>query len=112
MGDEPAQRLRRMHNIGIRQKKIFERMVKSPGDRDALAKRPQLAGPSGGQRRPGYDCHSILRTAIGRHAPGEVCCAVAAVIVDQDDRPRPRVVLTEQRIEASADAVGLIARRS
>src|SRR5262249_56546854 len=37
--------------------------------------------------------------------------AIAAIVVDQDDRPPAAIVLREQRSDAGADAVRLVARR-
>src|SRR5262249_1767182 len=42
-----------------------------------------------------------------RHLGG----AIAAMVVDQDDRPPAAIVLREQRSDAGADAVRLVARR-
>src|SRR5215470_5485699 len=87
-------------------------MIAGPGSRDALAQGPQLASPSVGQRRPRNDRKPILSITIGRSALRNVCGAVAAVVVDHDDRPGPRIVLTEQRGEALADDIALVTRRN
>src|SRR5262249_11529704 len=50
--------------------------------------------------------------AIGCGAPRNIRRAVATVVIDDDDRRGPGIVLTEQRGEALADDIGLITRRN
>src|SRR5262249_54014170 len=75
---------------------------------DALLCRPELARPSRRQAPAPHHAQSLvgIRNPV-RHFGG----AIAAIVVDQDDRPPAAIVLREQRSDAGADAVRLVARR-
>src|SRR5579883_623369 len=96
ISNEPPQHLRRIDNIGIRQKKIVDRVIKGVGRCNPLAQRPELAGPSAGQRGPRHDPEPVLSITIGCGVAGHSRGAVAAVVVNHDDRPSPLIVLSEE----------------
>src|SRR5216684_1052153 len=70
--------------------------------------------------RPELACPSCRQAAAPHHAQSRVGVrnparnfggAIAAIVVDQDDRPFTAIVLREERSDAVADAVRLVASR-
>src|SRR5260370_31126862 len=91
------------------------------GDLDALLEGPKLPGPAGGQGTARHHIEQIplsnpppregrereRRSSLKRDGSG----AVAGTIVHQDDSPFARIVLLQERADASPDALRFIARR-
>ena len=106
--DQPADGIGRMHDVGVGEQQIIGRLRQRRCGIDALLCRPELACPSHRQAAAGHHAQSLVGIRNpARHFGG----AIAAVVVDQNDRPPAAIVLREQRSDAVADAVRLVARR-
>src|SRR5712691_11565996 len=96
-----------MHDVGIGEQEIIRRLRERHRGIDALLDGPELAGPSRWQAASRHHPQTLARPGS---AQGDRGGAIAAIVVDQDDRPRARIVLRQQRADAGGDAVGLVAR--
>ena len=89
-----------MHDVGVGEQQIIRRLRQRRRLLDALLHGPELAGPPGRQGSAGHDIGAaLLRSLRGAgHSGG----AVAAVVIDQDDRPTARIVLLQKEPMLSA----------
>ena len=96
-----------MLDIGVGKQKIFGPKVF--GRRNALVLRPQLSGPA--RRRPFALDHR--HPAVGKgfcSVHGIRCCAIAAIVVNNDKLKLACIILPQQRPHACCDVFRLIAR--
>ena len=77
---------------------------------DALLLRPGLPHPSRRRRLPGHDREPTGRAALLRRLQRDRGGAIAALVIDQNDRERAGIGLAEQGADAFRDAFGFIAR--
>ncbi|CAM5442925.1 hypothetical protein SAFG77S_04598 [Streptomyces afghaniensis] len=97
-----------MRDVGVRQQQVLG--VTRACQADAVAHRPQLAGPAGGrlarrvhrQRQPAVPPRQFSRQFTG---------AVRTAVVDEEDLRAPRIVLPEQRRQCVGEHRGLVAGR-
>ena len=101
VGNEPAQRIRRIGDVGVGEQQIARRA--RLGMLDALPDGPQLAGPSRRQWPAGQYGEPIRGARVRRRfALRDLAGAVAALVVDQDDVEGAGIVLAQERREACA----------
>ncbi len=101
----------RMADIGVGKQQVIRRKTQPVDSRNALRLRPHLARPAGRQGCGRQHGQAVFETAVARSGLSGVGGAVCAVVVDDDQMKRTRVILREQRRDRAADHIGFIARR-
>jgi len=91
--DQPADGIGCVHDIGVCEQQIIWRLRQRRGGIDPLVCRPELACPS--RRQAAAPHHAQPRVAV-RNPARNFGGAIAAIVVDQDDRPFTAIVLREQ----------------
>ena len=66
--DQPAQRVRRIDDVGVGEQEVIRRLRRRLDRLDALLLRPELAGPAGRQRAARNDGEAVRRAERGRGA--------------------------------------------
>ena len=100
--DKAPEIVGRMADIGVGQ----PQEVGASGGGDALFQRPELARPALRARAAGH--HRQLRA---REAARDVCRAIIALVIDQDDAEVAGIILRQHRAQRAGDDIGLVARR-
>src|SRR5262249_44582333 len=108
---QPGERIWRVHDIGVGQQHVGWWRRLAERQREALLLGPGLAHPSGRESLSVYDRQPIGSTAHLRSARRDRSGAIAALVVDQNNRERAGVVLIEQRADTFRNAIGLVASR-
>jgi hypothetical protein len=90
--DQTADGIGRVHDIGVCEQQIIRRLRQRRGGIDPLLCRPELARPS--CRQAAAPHHPQSRVAV-RNPARNFGGAIAAIVVDQDDRPLTAIVLRE-----------------
>ena len=103
--------MRRIGDVSVGEQDEFRLDRASLDFGQALAHRRELAGPTRRRSRPCDDLEAMGRLSFARRSRRGGGCAVCALIVDDDHRERPRIVLPKQRADAQSDHVGFVARR-
>ena len=88
--DQPADGIGRVHDIGIGEQEIIRWRRRRRCGIDALLHRPELSRPSRRQAAARHHAQPLIGMC---RSTSDLGGAVAAVIVNQDDRHRPPIIL-------------------
>ena len=108
--DERREVVRRVDDIGIGQQQVIG-FAGPGGGGDALAHRPQFAGPARRHRPGGDDGQPVGGAGPHRRVLRRGGGAVVAVVVHDDNMQRSGIMLRQQRGDGAADHLRLVARR-
>lgn len=98
-----------MVDVGVGEQQEFGGKTKRVDCIDALRLRPDLARPSRRQRLARQHGQAVFEAEIAGRSERDGGRAIGAVIVDDHDVERARIVLLQQRADRAADHVGFIA---
>ncbi len=105
-----CQRFGFISDIGIGEEQVVRLLGKRGRVIDTLLHGPDLAGPVRGQRLALNDDQAILGLRVPGSRDSDVGCAVAALVIDQNDPERSGIFLRQERLDVLGNDRRFVAR--